>query len=182
MPAKIEIPLDLPEIRILNTELSGREIVITVESAREWAICGKCGAEIREFHSSGRLLRLRHLPILGRPVILEIRPKRFRCPTCDDNPTTTQKLDWYDERSPHIKAYDQWLLLQLIGGTIMDVARKEETTYDAVLGALHRQIAVGVDWEQIEQLEVIGLDEIAWKKGHRDFVVLVTTRQAEVPL
>jgi hypothetical protein len=30
MPAKIEIPLDLSEIRILNTELSGREIVITV--------------------------------------------------------------------------------------------------------------------------------------------------------
>jgi outer membrane protein OmpA-like peptidoglycan-associated protein len=37
------------------------------------------------------------MPILGRPVIIEIRPKRFRCPTCDDNPTTTQKLDWYDE-------------------------------------------------------------------------------------
>lgn len=35
MPAKIEIPLDLPEIRILNTELSEREIVITVESTRE---------------------------------------------------------------------------------------------------------------------------------------------------
>jgi hypothetical protein len=44
MPAKIEIPLDLPEVRILNTELSGREIVITVESTREWAICRKCGA------------------------------------------------------------------------------------------------------------------------------------------
>jgi hypothetical protein len=39
MPAKIEIPLDLPEIRILNTEPGGREIVITVEGAREWAIC-----------------------------------------------------------------------------------------------------------------------------------------------
>jgi transposase len=179
MPAKIEIPLDLPEIRILNTELSEREIVITVESTREWAICAKCGAEIREFHSYGRMLRLRHLPILGRKVIIEIRPKRFRCPTCDNNPTTTQKLDWYDERSPHTKAYDQWLLLQLIGSTITDVGRKEECTYDAVLGALHRQIAAEVSWEQIEQLGILGLDEIALKKGHRDFVVLVTARQAE---
>jgi len=51
-------------------------------------------------------------------------------------------LEWYNERSQHTKAYDQWLLLQLIGSTITDVARKEETTYDVALGALHRQIAV----------------------------------------
>ena len=179
MPAKIEIPLDLTEVRILKTELSEREIVITVESTREWAICTKCGNEIREFHGYGRQLRLRHLPILGRPVILEIRAKRFRCPTCDGNPTTTQKLDWYDERSPNTKAYDQWLLLQLIGSTISDVARKEETTYDAVLGALSRQVAAEVDWDEIKQIKVLGLDEIALKKGHRDFVALVTTRLAD---
>jgi transposase len=78
------------------------------------------------------LSRLRHLPILGRPVIIEIRPKRFRCPTCDGNPTTTQKLDRYDERSLHTKAYDQWLMTQLIGSTIFDMARKEQTTEGAV--------------------------------------------------
>jgi transposase len=179
VPANIEIPLDLPDIRILKTEMGQREIVITVESTREWAICARCGNEIREFHSYGRQLRLRHLPILGRPVIIEIRPKRFRCPTCDHHPTTTQKLDWYNERSLHTVAYDQWLLLQLIGSTISDVARKEGTTYDAVLGAVDRQIAGEVSWEQIEQLEILGLDEVALKKGHRDFIVLLTTRQAE---
>lgn len=179
MPANIEIPLDLPEIRILKTEMGQREIVISVESTREWAICHRCGNEIREFHSYSRQLRLRHLPILGRPVFIEIRPKRFRCPTCDNHPTTTQKLDWYSERSLHTVAYDQWLLLQLIGSAISDVARKEEATYDAVLGALERQIVGEVDWKQIKQLEILGMDEIALKKGHRDFVVLITTRQTD---
>jgi hypothetical protein len=45
VPANIEIPLDLPEIRILKTELGQREIVITVESTREWAICARCGRD-----------------------------------------------------------------------------------------------------------------------------------------
>lgn len=179
MPANIEIPLDLPEIRILKTELGQREIVITVESTREWAICAKCGNEIREFHSYGRLLRLRHLPILGRPLIIEIRPKRFRCPNCDDHPTSTQQLDWYDARRPHTKAYDQWLLLALIGSTISDVARKEGLTEELVLGSLQRQIATTVNWEEIQQLEILGLDEVALKKGHRDFVVPVTTQQGD---
>jgi hypothetical protein len=70
-------------------------------------------------------LRLRHLPILGRLVIIEILPKRFRCPTCDNHPTTTHKLDWDNERSLHTVAYDQWLLLQLIGSTISDSDRRE---------------------------------------------------------
>lgn len=179
MPANIEFPLDLPEVRILKSDLSGREIVITVESTRSWAICPKCGERIEEFHSFGRQLRLRHLPILGRPVMIEIRPRRFRCPRCEDHPTTTQKLDWYDERSPHTKAYDQWLLLSLIGGTVADVARKERLTYDRVEGALERLLASEVNWDEIQQLEILGLDEIALKKGHRDFVVPVTTRTAD---
>lgn len=179
MPANIEFPLDLPEVRILKSDLSGREIVITVESTRSWAICPKCGERIEEFHSFGRQLRLRHLPILGRPVMIEIRPKRFRCPRCENHPTTTQKLDWYDERSPHTKAYDQWLLLSLIGSTVADVARKERLTYERVEGALERLLASEVNRDEIQALEILGLDEIALKKGHRDFVVPVTTRTAD---
>jgi len=175
MPAKIEIPRDLPGIRILDTELSEQEVVITFESAREWAICAKCGAKIRESHCSGGQLWLRHPPIPGRSVIIEIRPKHLRCPTVDNNPTTTQKLDWHDERGLHTKAYDQWLLPQLSGSTIADVARKEETIYDAA----RRQIAAEISWEQIEQLEILGLNKIVLKKGRRDFLVLVTTRQTQ---
>ena len=179
MPANIEFPLDLPEVRILKSDLSGREIVITVESTRTWAICSRCGQRTEEFHSFGRQLRLRHLPILGRPVLIEIRPKRFRCPACDDHPTTTQKLDWYDERSPHTRAYDQWLLLSLIGSTVADVARKERLTYARVEGALERLLESEVNWDEVQSLELLGLDEIALKKGHRDFVVPVTTRTAD---
>lgn len=174
----IEIPLDLPEVRVLKYEVSG-QIIIAVESTREWAICHKCGEKTHEFHSYGRQLRLRHMPILGRSVIIEIRPKRFRCPACDGNPTTTQKLEWYDERSQNTKAYDQWLLLQTIGSTISDVARKEGISYDRVLGSIERLVLATVDWDEIEQLDVLGLDEIALKKGHRDFVALVTARQAD---
>ena len=58
MPPLIEFPLDIPEVRILQNDLEAREITIRVESTREWAICHKCGNEIREFHGYGELLRL----------------------------------------------------------------------------------------------------------------------------
>ena len=152
MSPMIAFPLDLPEVRVLKTELTGREIIITVESTRDWAICSRCGRQIQDFHCEGRSLRLRHLPILGRRVYIEIKPKRFKCRYCDQEPTTTQQLDWYDERAPHTKAYEQSLMLQLIGSTATDVARKEGTTYDIVLGAVRRQIEPQVNWGEFQTL------------------------------
>ena len=58
---------------------------------------------------------------------------------------TTQTLDWYENKSPHTKAYDQYLMLQLINSTVEDVSRKEDIGYDAVEGAIGRCILVGVN-------------------------------------
>src|SRR5215208_7241654 len=84
---------------------------------------------------------LRHLPILGHPVYLRIRPKRFRCPFCDDHPTTTQTLDWYDPKALHTKAYERHLIVLLINSTLSDVSEKEDVSYAALLGVLDHWIA-----------------------------------------
>lgn len=178
MPPMIEFPLDLPEVRVLKTELKEREIVITVESTRAYATCSRCGQPTFEFHSYDDPIRLRHLPILDQRVIIELRPQRYRCPSCDDQPTTTQQCAWYEPRAPHTKAFDQSLLRQLINSTVSDVARKQQVSYDAVLGAINRGVARAVNWSDFSELKVIGMDEIALRKGHRDFVVLVTLRRA----
>jgi len=94
MPPMIEFPLNLPEIRVLRTEIKQREVVVTVESTRPYAICSRCQQKTFEFHSFDEPIRLRHLPILDQRVFIELRPKRFRCPTCDDHPTTTQQCHW----------------------------------------------------------------------------------------
>jgi transposase len=67
----------------------------------------------------------------------------------------------------------------LIGSTVAEVARKERLTYDRVEGALERLLESEVNWDEVQSLELLGLDEIALKKGHRDFVVPVTTRTTE---
>ena len=45
-----------------------------------------------------------------------------------------------------------------------------------MLGALERWISAEVDWSAYASLGTLGLDEIALKKGHRDFVTIVTAR------
>jgi transposase len=179
MNAQITIALDIPEVRVLEIEQNNRgECTITVESTIEGTRCRQCGREIRDAHGVDDALTLRHLPILGRPVYLRLRPKRYRCPYCEGGPTTTQQLAWYSPKSPHTKAYEQYLLLQLVHATLEDVSRKEDIGSKAVEGIVDRWINGEVKWAEVKGVKILGLDEIALKKGHRDFVVIVTGRSA----
>lgn len=175
--ASITIPLDIPELRVVRVEQShDGEYVLTVESLRTTTACRRCGAVLTEVHGLETARRLRHLPIFGRPVYLQIRPKRFRCPHCSGNPTTTQRLDWYDPEALHTKAYERHLILTLINSTISDVVVKEDVSYDALLGILDRWVATTVDWKQVAPFAVLGIDEIALTKGHRNFVAVITAQ------
>lgn len=177
-PAQISLPLDIPEVDVLTMQQTqDRKFIITVESRQEITKCGVCQTEIPCNYGHGQKVRLRHLPILGQETIIVIRPRRGQCPTCLHNPTTTQVLDWYEQRSPHTKAYDRYLMKQLIGSTVADVSLKENLGYDAVLGALERQVDDEINWAAVSNLGTIGVDEVAHKKGRKNYRAVVTARQ-----
>jgi transposase len=176
--AKISLPLDIPQVDVLATKQTrDNKFIITIESRRETTQCGVCKKTIPCNYGHGQEVRLRHLPILGQETYIMIRPRRAQCPTCVHNPTTTQQLSWYEQRSPHTKAYDRYLMKQLIGSTVTDVSLKENIGYDAVLGALDRQVASEVNWDEVENLGTIGIDEVAHKKGRKSYRAVVTARQ-----
>jgi transposase len=85
-------------------------------------------------------------------------------------------LGWSDGNSPHSFAYDNHILLQLVNSTVEDVSVKEGLSYDSVAGVLERRIETNVDWTTIAEIEILGLDEIALRKGQGNYVTLVTGR------
>lgn len=177
-PAKISFPLDIPQVDVLATrQTQDGKFIITVASRRETTQCGVCKKTIACNYGHGQEIRLRHLPILGQETYIALRPRRAQCPTCQHQPTTTQQLSWYEQRSPHTKAYDCYLMKQLIGSTVADVSLKENLGYDAVLGALERQVTSEVNWDEVQNLGTIGIDEVAHKKGRKSYRAVVTARQ-----
>lgn len=182
-PSFISIPLDIPNVRVLQTELTKHgELILTVESTLTSTTCRRCGRTITERHGTDEPRLVRHLPILSHVVYLRIRPKRFRCPWCDGHPTTTQLLDWYDPQALHTRAYERHLILQLVNSTITDVGVKEDVSDDALVSILDRWIAASVAWDALPPFATLGIDEIALLKGHRDFVAVISaqTEQGEL--
>jgi transposase len=177
--AQITIAVDIPDVRVLKLEQNERgDGTITVGSTLEGTQCRQCGRTITELHGLDEALTLRHLPILGRRVYIRRRPKRSRCPWCEGGPTTTQQLAWYAAKSPHTKAYGKYLLLQLVHAPSEDVSSKGDLGYKASEAIVERWISREVQWEEVKGVKIWGLDEIALKKGHRDFAVIVTARSA----
>jgi len=81
MSVMIQLPLDIPEVKVLSTECQpDGTLLIKVESTRQGTCCSRCGREIHQFHGYDRPIQLRHLPILERRVYLEFGPSGIGAP------------------------------------------------------------------------------------------------------
>jgi transposase len=177
---EITIPLDIEDVHVFKVEVSQNgDIQIQLESSLDYGYCRKCGRKITKLHSYDDWVTVRHLPIFGQAVYIHYQPKRYECEACDGGPTTTQQLKWHTERSPNTVAFERWLLVSLVNSTVQDVALKAAVSYDTVLGVVERQIHRSVDWREYSSLKVLGIDEIARLKGHRDFVAVVSACLAD---
>ncbi len=179
MSSQFEISLDIANVTIESVKINRKgEYIITVTSTEQGTRCHRGGRQLRKCCGHGRAVMLRHLPILARKTYLRIFPTRYECPHCKGKKgkpvTSTQRVSWYEPRSGQTKAYEQQVLLGLINSTVQDVSLKEDLSYEAVMGIIDRHVQSQVNWKKLKQLEVLGLDEIALKKGHRDSVTIVT--------
>ncbi len=169
--------LNLPGITIIRVDIDEQgNCLIKAESTEEGTPCRVCGRTIYTPYGHGKELKIRHLPIFSRKTYIVIRPPRYQCLDCEGKPTTTQQCSWHAPRSSQTKAYDEYILLSLVNSTVEDVSSKEDVGYEAVMGTIDRYISTEVNWKEIKRLFVIGIDEIALKKGHKDFVTIVTMR------
>ncbi|MCP3683038.1 MAG: ISL3 family transposase, partial [bacterium] len=115
-----------------------------------------------------------HLPILGKETYILISPPRFKCFDCPGKPITTQTPSWYTQRSPNTTVYENYIIMQLVNSTVSDVAHRENLGEDAIQGIIDRHISKKIDWNKVKSIPIVGLDEISLKKGHKDFVTIVT--------
>lgn len=175
----IALPLDIEDVMIQRMQQNQKgDYIITLASTLKGTTCQHCGRQLTKFYGHGRWITLRHLSILGGRTYLHLRPKQYECRHCEGQ-ITTQDLSWYQARSPHTHAYDKHLMKQLIGSTVAEVSRKEDVGYDAVQGAIQRRLQATVNWEEFDDLTVIGIDEVALTKGRRNFIAVITTQQAD---
>ena len=104
------------------------------------------------------------------------RTYRYICEDCDHHTTTTATACWHQRDSSYTIDYENHVLMELVNSTIVDVAIKESLTESSVMGVMDRHIESTVNWNSINTIDVLGIDEIALKKGYKDYITLITSR------
>ena len=162
---ELTIPLGIPDLEIISQTIDNKgKILLRVKSGKVGTTCHKCGKHATIQYGYGPEITIQHLPILDTPVYLVIKPIRYKCEHCEGNITTTEHYDWCDSAKGISKGLSDYLLRQLIHSTVEDVSRKERVSYKQVRGLVERLIAKEVDWTRYDNLNTIGIDEIALKK------------------
>ena len=176
MATTISFELDIPGIEIINTTIDkDGKFHIEAKSTVTECKCNQCEKKINKIHSYGDEISIRHLPILGdRECYIHIKPRRFWCEDCKKSPT--EQYEWKEHKIQHTYDYEPYILKQLINNTAADVARKENIDEGVVDRILKKHYQKEVNWNDFEELGQIGIDEISLKKGHKDFVTIVTSR------
>ena len=155
----VGILLDIADIEVKEViESRDGSYIVTAISTKEGTECHRCGKWIEKPYGYGGWITLRHLPIFGKDVYIRIRMPKYQCTDCDDNPTTTQRVSWFEPKSGHTKAFEKHILLACVNSTISDVSIREGVGYEAIMGIIEREIGQEVDWKKIRKLDVLGID------------------------
>lgn len=161
-------------IEAIETNEQG-DIEITLKSTLQGTHCHRCQQKITKAYGFDRPIKLRHLPLFGKSVYIHVRFPRYQCDTCDKKPKTTQHPEWHQRNSSFTVPYEKHILLSIINSTETDVAHKEDITEEQVKGIVNRHIDAEVNWDKLNNLNILGIDEISLRKGHQSFIVVIST-------
>lgn len=176
----INIPLDIDSLEITGQSADkDGNIILEVVSKKQHSTCHKCSKLATKYNGTAPIRMIRHLPIFDTPVYLRIKPKRYYCENCDDRPTTTEQYVWCDRNASITKALANYLMRNLIHSTIEDVSKKEKVAYKTIQSVLDREVNTKVNWDLITNIETIGMDEISLRKGHQDYVTIISAKTKE---
>ncbi len=164
--------LDVPEFVVTALEYDDRLdcLVVRCQLADGVAVCPECGTVSAQPHQY-EPRTVRDLPVAGRVCYLEFPGRRFKCARC--RRPFTEVLEAVAPQARCTRRYAQYLFAQCRGSTIQEVARRERLGYKTVEGGYYRLAADHAPAEA-EPVRRLGLDEIALKKGHGQYALVLS--------
>ena len=165
--------LGLPELRVVQLECAewlGRLVVQCVPVAPT-AACPTCGRATARLHQVQRRA-VRDLPWSRYTCYLELLVRRFWCPWCAR--PFTEALEAVAPYARLTRRYAAQVVAACRDTTLQQVARHEDLGYKVVQRAYYQAVATALAAQPPPLVRRLGIDEIALKKGHRDFALVLS--------
>lgn len=163
--------------RYLRTEFVGGSLIFHIEKSSGKRRCADCGSA--DVLLKGRVSRrLRTLPIGKKAVFFQVHLHRLRCRSC--GVLKLEPLLVSDPKRRWTKALGRYVLGLVSCMTIKDVARHLGMSWGTVKEMHVTALRLRLKRRRLGHLRLIGVDEVAIRKGHSYLTVVVDLETGEV--
>lgn len=142
----------------------GVTLVMPVRARRNSRpVCSGCG---RSGPTYDRLdeRRFEFVPLWGIAVYLAYRLRRVNCRQCG---VTVERVPWCDGKHSLTTTYRWYLATWAKRLSWSEVAVIFHTSWDSVCRSVEHAVNWGLAHRDLSGVTAVGIDEIAWKKGHK---------------
>jgi len=108
--------------------------------------------------------RFEFVPVWGILVFLAYRMRRVNCKRCG---ITVEMVPWCDGKNQLTTTYRWFLSTWAKRLSWSEVAGIFRTSWDSVCRAVEHAVEWGLGRRDLSELIALGIDEIAWSRGHR---------------
>jgi len=127
------------------------------------AVCSDCGRR-RPGYDTLPERRFEFIPLWGIQVFFLYAPRRVDCPSCG---IRVERLPWATGKHRLTEAYAWFLAGWAKRLSWKEVAEAFRTSWDHVFRSVEMAVAWGREHQDLSGVKAIGVDEIAWQRGHR---------------
>ena len=102
-------------------------------------------------------------------VFLVYAPRRVECTRCG---VRVEEMPWAEGKHPVTRTYAWFLASWAKRLSWKEVAEVFQSSWDVVFGAVEMAVAYGREHLDLSGIQSLGIDEIAWGRGHRYLTVV----------
>lgn len=127
-------------------------------------VCSGCGKRRRGYDTSRAPRSFTFVPLWAIPVLFVYSMRRVECPACG---VTVELVPWATGKSQSTDAFVWFAASWAKALTWAEVARRFGSTWDTVFRCVEQAVRWGLEHRDLDGIRSIGVDELAWKKGHK---------------
>lgn len=131
--------------------------------ANSRAICSGCGHR-RPGYDKLPVRRFEFVPLWGIKVFFLYAPRRVECRRCG---VKVERMPWAAGKHQLTETYAWFLAGWARRLSWSEVASAFRTTWDHVFSSVEMAVTWGRAHQDLSGIEAIGVDEIAWQRGHK---------------
>jgi transposase len=172
-PTALTRLLDLPGLRVTRLEYDSDQarLHIFCEHQNHSALCPTCTKSSTAIHQY-RKRAIRDLPWAGKICLVEFAARRFFCRGCGC--PFREELAWLPRHSRLTDRYAAYVFDQCRRTSLQAVHRKERLGYKTVERLYYERAQITTRVAEPVLVRQLGIDEIALRKGHDQFVLVLS--------